>query len=641
MPKNLLENDELTIAFFENPPEQIAVKFPGTEDYVPLDSSLVVGAVVPTELEKLQNCPRCNKPLVPAMAVSGSESVSFKECPECGTLINTFNPTNYQARFLTRPERYKMTAGGYGSGKSRSNIEDVIKHLLLVPSARVCVAARTYPALEGTFVKEFYSMFPNKLVRRKNDQKHEVSLTNGSEILFRSFDDETKLKSMNLTMAVIVEASDVNYNAFTMLQSRIRNTTAMLPEVDAEGNPIMEYDPQQHIYRPKHRVDVRRINLETNPDSGWVKKFLLDSGTVEFFGDAYNEAYRYNPNPDPNKYTQIVSTSANPYLPEGYEEEQTRGKSKAYIQQFYKGSFNFSSNLVFPNFGTCIVNPHPLPRAFNEEGRRVLFFVIGVDYGINDPTHCVFSAFSTETKKLYVFAEYRVNNSDIKTIAKGYRKEIRTNGTDLEGLLMLPKFDAKSYNKRESDLVSIGSMFEDEGLFFSPASASHEARIIKLNSLINHNQIEVYSTCEFLIEEILHYKFKLDRTGAPTSQPEDGRDHGITALEFSLIDLPHNLSEFHLKAYLPPGTKILHDRLSSAIIKKEKQVYNPLAEEPTNARNPYSNRLVNDQYYSPRSTSLHYGVVSPKDDEEDEDRDERGISEGIVCSAFVPGDDRY
>lgn len=335
----------------------------------------------PLRLESITNCPRCTKPLVPAKSVSGVESTSFLECPECGTLINTYKPTHYQAIFLRRRERYKMTAGGFGSGKSRSNIEDVIKHVLLIPNARVCVTARTYPALESTFLKDFYAMFPAKLVKSKNDQKHEMSLTNGSEVLFRSFDDPTKLKSMNLTMAVIVEASDVPEKGFDMLQSRVRNTAAMLPYYDAQGNPVMEWVPEKKAYQIKYRVDVRHINLETNPDSGWVKKFLLESTVVEFFGDAYNEGYKFSKTRDPQKYTQVVTTSANPYLPPGYEEEQTRNKSEGYIQQFFRGSFNFSSNLVFPNFGLCIVTPKALPRAFNDDGRRVLYYLIGLDYG--------------------------------------------------------------------------------------------------------------------------------------------------------------------------------------------------------------------------------------------------------------------
>lgn len=156
----------------------------------------------------------------------------------------------------------------HNTGKSRVNIEDVIKHLLLIPKARVCVAARTYPAIDSTFKKEFESIFPEKLLKSKNDQKHEYSFTNGSELLYRSFDDPNKLKSMNLTKVVIIEASDIPYSGFTMMQSRLRNTAAMIPYFDAYGNPITVWDPDKKAYCIKYRVDARHINLETNPDSG-------------------------------------------------------------------------------------------------------------------------------------------------------------------------------------------------------------------------------------------------------------------------------------------------------------------------------------------------------------------------------------
>lgn len=252
-------------------PVEIVVKetFAITELALPgVKEDLLPVGDTPLQLESIQNCPRCAKPLTYAKAINGNPSTSFLECPECGTLINQFKPTRYQAMFLRRRERYKMTAGGMGSGKSRSNIEDVIKHVLLITNARVCVTGRTYPALESTFIKEFYSIFPEKLVRSKNDQKHEVRLTNGSEIIFRSFDDPTKLKSMNLTMAVIVESSDVPQSGFDMLQTRIRNTAAMIPETDAQGKPIMEWDSNKREYQIKYRIDARHINLETNPDSG-------------------------------------------------------------------------------------------------------------------------------------------------------------------------------------------------------------------------------------------------------------------------------------------------------------------------------------------------------------------------------------
>lgn len=555
--------------------------------YVPSTDTVVEDL----DVSSMQYCPRCAKPLRVAINIVGAESVSWKECPECGTLVNTFIPTAYQAAFLRRPERYRLTGGGYGSGKTTTDVEDVIKHLILIPGSRVVVAARTYPALDATFVKEFNSRFPLRLLKRKNDQKHEYTFTNGSELLYRSFDDPTKLKSLNASKIIIVEGSDVPEDGFIMMQSRLRNTAALIPWLDDEGKPIMVWDDARKAMRIKYRYDARSINIETNPASNWVKKFLLDSKVCEFYGDAYNEGYRFRSKPDPNKYTQVVSTNANPHLPEGYEEEQTRGKSEAYVAQYFKGSFNFGTNLVFPNFGTTIVNPKPLPRAFDERGRRVLYYVIGWDYGIQDHTHVMFGAISLETRKLYWYDEMRINNTDVKTLAKKYRHQYRLNNTDMQGLLMLPRFDGRSLNKREADLRTIGDLFADEGLHFEPSFASHEARIIKMNSLINHNQMETYSTCEFFIDEMLNYTWKLDRSGQPTKTPKDGNDHGITAAEFVVVELPTNLQEINLSAYVPQGTRIYHDRKVEPV--KKEAVFNPLERNP-NERNTdgYLNNFV-------------------------------------------------
>lgn len=517
----------------------------------------------------------------------------------------------------------------HNSGKSRGNIEDVIKHLLLIPNARVGVFARTYPALDATFVKEFQSIFPEKLVRKKNDTKREMSLTNGSELLYRSFDDPTKLKSMNLTMAVIVEASDTPESGFEMLQSRIRNGAAMIPEFDTNGNVVREWDDAAQTYRVKIKHDARHIGLETNPDSGWVKGFMLDSHKVDFYGSAYDEGYRFNPTPDKNKYTQVVSTDANPYLPPTYEEEQTRGKSEAYVRQFYRGSFQFSDNLVFPNVGLRIVAPHPLPRAFDEQGRRVLYYMIGLDYGIADPTHAVFAAYSTEEKKVYVFDEMRINNSDVKTIAKEYRKTFMRNGTDIDGLLMMPRFDGRSYNKRESTLVTIREAFEAEGLYFEPSFYSHESRIMKMNALINHEQIEIFSNCEFLVNELINYKYKINNRGLVTKTPEDKNDHGITALEFIVVELPTNLKELRLSAYVPTGTNFVHDKKGGRPVKKNIPLWDPFKED-TNGHNSnnHTNNLVS------KHSASFYGAAHILRHDEEEDDDPFGASASY--GAYIP-----
>lgn len=574
-----------------------------------------------SHIDRLTICPRCRKPLVPSKAISGSESTFFMECPACGTLINTFKPLPHQAEFMSHPAKYKMTAGGFGSGKSAIDIQYVLKHLFLIPKARVCVCGRSYPAIESTFLEEFKNIFPDKLLKSKNDQKKEYVFTNGSVMLIRSFDDPSKLKSMNLTLVVIIEASDVPESGFEMMKSRLRNTAALIPEYDANGEPVTYYDPKSKTRRIKYRVDARHILLETNPASNWVKKFLTESKDVRYHGSAKNEGYVFR-NINENYFTQIVPTNTNPYLPENYIDELSKGRSPAWIAQFINGSFNFNDNLVFPNVGLRIVKPHELPPAYDDQGRRALFFAIGLDYGIVDNTHIVYTAYSTITKKLYVYDELRINNADVKTICREYRKNTKINGTDLNHLLMLPRFDGKSYNKRESDLVTIGGVFEANGLVFEPSFARHDIRIIKLNSLINHDQIEIFSTCEYLIEELLNYTFVLDKDGKPTKTPKDGKDHGITALEFVVVELPHNLQELRLSAYIPQGTTFIHDKNTRSKEDDTKpKLYNPLEVEN-----------VNNNYYS--ASSHYYTTSTGHVFETEEDFEEDGSS--YILSAYVP-----
>ena len=576
-------------------------------------------------LDRLQTCPRCGKPLVAALAISGSESQCFKECPNCGTLINTFKPLKHQADFFRHRERFKMMAGGFGSGKSECDIQYIFKHMFLIKNARVCVAARTFPAIEATFLEEFKAKMPQKLIKSKNEQKHEYTLTNGSVLLIRSFDDPTKLKSLNLTLAIIIEASDVPESGFDMFKSRIRNACAMIPKLDANGEVVQYYDERSNTYKIAYEYDARHILLETNPASNWVKKFLQDSHSVQYYGDAKNEGYRMEDIPDNQKYTQVIPTSANPYLPDDYIPNLCKNKSEAWVAQFIRGSFNFNNALVFPNVGLRIVEPHPLPRKYDDKGKRVLYYLIGVDYGIVDNTHVVFLAFSTELHKLFLFDELVINNVDVKTITKEYRKRISVNGIELKYLLMRPRFDGRSYNKRESDLHTIGGAFEAEGLFFEPCFANHEIRIIKLNSFINHEQIEIYSTCDFIIEELLNYEFQKDKNGNPTKTPKDGKDHGITALEFAIVDLPHNLIELSVQAYLPDGTVIKHN--IEKVEKQKKHIYNPLEVEDDNSSN-----------------NIGFGgcgVISDDDsvymcDSEDDDQYDSEQDTYPICRAYIP-----
>lgn len=579
----------------------------------------------PIALDTLTNCPRCSTRLRSAIAINGAESGSFNECPACGTLVNTFRPIKYQSEVAARPERYIMLAGGFGSGKSRINIEKIISHLILIPNARVVVAARTYPAIEATFVKDFFALMPLKLLRKKNEMKHEWKFTNGSELLLRSFDDPVKLRGINATMFVLLEASNIMYEGFEIAQNRIRNTAALLPKYDAYGNPVFKYDEKARSMRPVYEHDARKILIETNPDAGWVKKkFLIDSATVSYYGSAHREGYRMNAHTDPQKFSLVMATDANPYLPENFIAEQTRGKSQAYIQQFFYGSFNFSENLVYPNVGTCIVAPHPLPPEFNEQGQRALWYVVGLDYGVSDALAIIYGAYSTITKKLYFFDELYERNLDVKTAVKKHREKMKLHKITNNKLMMLPLFDGRSYNKREANLQTIGSLFNNEGLYFTPSFTFNDARNAKFNGIINEGQIEIYSNLDFFIEEVTNYKWKVNKDGSVADRPEDKNNHAINAGEFIIMALPINLNYFDMSAYLPAGMLHVHDKDENKINIEEAMVYNPYQGGNKNDRNT--------AYY----TNNRYGgrgrpVVSQSARVEEKEEDD-----GNIFQAYIP-----
>jgi hypothetical protein len=157
-----------------------------------------------------------------------------------------------------------------------------------------------------------------------------------------------------------------------------------------------------------------------------------------------------------------------------------------------------------------------------------------------------------------------------------------------------------------------------------------------MNALINHNQIEIFSTCEYLIEEALNYKFKLDRTGEPTKSPTDGKDHGITALEFIVVELPHNLQELRLSVYLPQGKEFVHDKHYYKVEKK-KEYYDPFKKEDKNDRNNSSivNRRVGNDH---RHTVQHFAVSYSEAIESEHDDNFHDTGEyDRPLGAYIPG----
>ena len=526
-------------------------------------------------------CPRCGSRTIPAKSINGGESSFWLRCAraQCCTYIDTYIPMDFQQDIHADSTRYQMIAGGYGSSKTTVCFKDDEKHILTVPKGRTLLGADTLPQLENTAKKDFENDFPADFVKKYSVQKNQITFQNGHELMYRPMNDEGNLRSLNLTRFHLVEASEIKYDNFTQLQTRLRNTNGVSYLTNDDGSIIFKNG------KPIIESDVRKGILESNPDAGWIRNnFLLQSGEVATYGP---QTYYDIVNADENKKTFIIPTDANYHLPPNFKDEVSRGKPDWWKRRFLYGSFDYAEGLVYTNIISCIKSEKDIQM---RKGMGI-YYAIGMDYGISDNTHFVFLHIDPANKKITVYDEIVLNNRNIHDICIEYFKKL---STIPRGQLITPVMDAKSFAKRaDTDrgiFRTVGQMFAEQGAFFRPAQMDIQSRILRVNYFVENGMLQINKDrCPVLCGEITDYKFpekSLEKNnGANADKPVDKRNHGVNSLEFILMEIPTNLGSFDNKIYGADGRAIIEQE------QRARNIYNPYAETgsqrrwtPTNLR---------------------------------------------------------
>lgn len=159
---------------------------------------------------------------------------------------------------------------GYGSGKTYTSRQEFYKHLFITPNGLTIIGANIAPQFEQTLKRDIESDVPKAFVAGYSLQKSYIDFVNGHRLMFRPFDDPDKLRSLNVTMFIILEASEVKGETFIQLKSRIRNTAATLPKRDENGQ-ILYRETKEGVLIPEIEADWRKGIIESNPDSGKPK----------------------------------------------------------------------------------------------------------------------------------------------------------------------------------------------------------------------------------------------------------------------------------------------------------------------------------------------------------------------------------
>lgn len=387
---------------------------------------------------------------------------------------------------------------------------------LTTPKGVGLVGATTYPQLEQTSKKQILDMLPEHFIESVDKKNNVWTLTNGYEILFRSFDDEQKLRSLNLCHVWLEEANGTDFSIYTQLLTRLRH----------------------------HATKEHKVLISTNPSMNWIRQeILLKSDAIIGSKEKYVQD---KDDVDKNISTHIAATEMNTFLPPNYVSDLKVGKPKHWIDRYLYGSFNMSEGAVYPNFSTTIVDidPSEIRKNVKEKGWKVLG---SADFGIVDNTVLLLAALDPYNGIVYVYDEYVANRVGIPTHSKEMKKRIEHVP---HGALIKLMGDPSGKKKNLSDNRSVFSHYAEYGIHFHAGDNRLDAGIMKVYSYIEMGKLKVLGSLKETVKEHLNYIYKPVDLGEKVSEkPVDKDNHTCDTLRYLIQELPDDPDQLRTETY--------------------------------------------------------------------------------------------
>lgn len=493
-------------------------------------TALLVSTEAAEKTRDFSRCPRCGAPTFKTKAFLGNESEFWRECTQCNTFINTYIPQEHQVAVHKDSHRFVGNFGGYGSGKTLTSREELYKHIFLTPGGNTLIGANVQSQYEQTIKRDIESDIPFAFIDSYSIQKQYMDLKNGHRVMYRPFDDPNKLRSYNLSMFIIIEASEVKQEAFTQLKSRLRNLAASAPVRDKKGN-IKYKKTKTGVPVPIIKADWRKGIIESNPDAGWIRNDVLyKSDNIQKHGRIVDTYAVLEEERDPAISSHVTATDANEFLPTHFIDDLCKNKPAWWINRFVYGSFLYAEGLVYPSAMSHVVETFEVPTHWKR--------IVAHDYGLSDDAIFLYGAVNEKDGILYIYKEIRTNDRNVEELARLFHENSKD--VPVGGWICSPIIDPKSAPKRDYDKKTLADHYIDYGIYFKPGHISLDARIYRLNTYLETGKLKIMDCCTGLMKEIKDYKFKAKNfdTMGWDDKPEDKNNHAINALEWIVMELP-------------------------------------------------------------------------------------------------------
>lgn len=448
-------------------------------------------------------CKMCGKPYK-----EGSDTW-WGFCPTCGYLEQFYDPLPAQSDFHASNAKYRLYAGGFGSGKTLCGSQEAIQLALRYPNNFGLVGAQTYPNLRDTTQRTFLEVVPHPVLKGGrletafNKSENSLEFYNGSVVIFRSMDDPNKYKCLNLGFFYIDELSEVAEDIWMMLESRLR----------------------------RNNVPRRTGFGTTNPEGGsWVySKFVQNQ----------SENYSYFQAP----------TTENIYLPEDYVQGLLDSYPESWVKRYIYADWSAFEGQVFPDFHSSY--PYVIPHV-NPDPEHPVYF--GLDHGLHNPTAALWGSVNPDTGTLYVYQEYYETNQLVEHHAANIK--FMSKDTSIFGHWI----DPSTQNRNAVTGKSVRGEYLRHGVPVIPGNNDLHAGIHKISEYLKKNKdgqpkLVISERCEHLIEELSQYRWQKAKPGQnEPEKPHAYKDHTVDALRYMIMGIPrhHDVSVASMVTSVPP-----------------------------------------------------------------------------------------
>jgi len=368
-----------------------------------------------------------------------------------------------------------VSFGAFGSAKSYIIMLCTLMICLGYPKTQWLYARATYPQLEDSVIRQFLEAFPGKDFQYEYKiQKREIRFSNGSIIMFRAFDVDTKILSNQYHGASICQAEEIPFDFYVQLWGRLRLLSNGMPR-----NIML---------------------LEGNPAECWCKK-------------------KYKQKEIPKDTFFMESTSYdNPYLPKDYIAKLIQEMPEFWVRRYVYGEWSNFDEMVFSEFNESIhiIDPIPILKPWKR--------VNGFDYGWRNPSAISFLALDYEGN-IHVYDEFKKAEQTTDLLIEAANRHGKFMNV-IDPSTKTPDSHGKDIFSEISKQVNL-----------IEARKSKLRNITNVQLRLKQRKIFIHRNCVEHIEEFREYKWKKIKLGDEKNHPEEvmkKNDHLMDAMMYGV-----------------------------------------------------------------------------------------------------------